>query len=174
MNPGQDKGMRSFMEEIGDDMRYSPDSEHIRRRKESLDSKSKRKTLILWILAILVFIAIIAIFFGDGNTPSSEELNTVKERLNQLENKLVTSIEEKEKRIAQLETRLERLQQSVEKLNRPVTSRTDKRRYHQVRRGDSLSRIAQRYGITVNELRRLNNLRRNQFIYPGQKLLVAP
>ncbi|MBW2345366.1 MAG: LysM peptidoglycan-binding domain-containing protein [Deltaproteobacteria bacterium] len=46
--------------------------------------------------------------------------------------------------------------------------------YHKVNAGESLYRIAQKYGITVDELLRLNNLNKNQAIYPGQKLLVAP
>jgi LysM repeat protein len=49
-----------------------------------------------------------------------------------------------------------------------------KGRYHQVSAGESLYRIAQKYGITVDELLRLNSLKKNQAIYPGQKLLVAP
>jgi LysM repeat protein len=32
--------------------------------------------------------------------------------------------------------------------------------------------IAQEYGLTVEELRQLNNLTKGQVIYPGQKLLV--
>jgi len=47
-------------------------------------------------------------------------------------------------------------------------------RYHEVRPGDNLSRIAQKYGTSVEELCRLNNMSPNQVIYPGQKLLVAP
>jgi LysM repeat protein len=47
-------------------------------------------------------------------------------------------------------------------------------RYHEVRPGDILSRIAQKYGTSVEELCRLNNMSPNQVIYPGQKLLVAP
>jgi LysM repeat protein len=49
-----------------------------------------------------------------------------------------------------------------------------KGRYHKVSAGESLYRIAQKYGIAVDELLRLNNLKKNQAIYPGQKLLVAP
>ena len=48
-----------------------------------------------------------------------------------------------------------------------------KRRYHQVRQGDTLYRIAKKYGISVDELRRLNNLTKSQEIYPGQKILVS-
>ena len=49
-----------------------------------------------------------------------------------------------------------------------------KERYHKVSAGESLYRVAQKYGITVDKLLRLNNLKKNEAIYPGQKLLVAP
>lgn len=42
---------------------------------------------------------------------------------------------------------------------------------HTVRRGESLGTIAQRYGTSVNELRRLNHLK-GTMIHPGQKLVV--
>ena len=44
--------------------------------------------------------------------------------------------------------------------------------YHEVSRGETLYRIGKKYGISVDELRRLNNLNQNQTIHPGQKLLV--
>ncbi|MEL6442973.1 MAG: LysM peptidoglycan-binding domain-containing protein [Bacteroidota bacterium] len=43
--------------------------------------------------------------------------------------------------------------------------------YHTVRRGDTLFRVAQRYGTTVAEIRRLNNLR-STTIAIGQRLRV--
>ena len=47
-----------------------------------------------------------------------------------------------------------------------------KKRYHTVRRGESLSTIAKKYpGVTVSSLRRANNLKGNM-IKPGQKLLL--
>lgn len=48
-----------------------------------------------------------------------------------------------------------------------------KTQYHLVARGDSLSLIASKYGLTVNELCKLNKLTPRQPIYPGQKLLVS-
>lgn len=50
----------------------------------------------------------------------------------------------------------------------------DKGRYHEVRPGETLYRIALQYGISVDELCRLNNVTPEQVIHPGQKLLVAP
>lgn len=43
--------------------------------------------------------------------------------------------------------------------------------YHKVRRGDSLSKIAQRYGMSLRQLKELNGLKRNTAIL-GQRLKV--
>lgn len=42
--------------------------------------------------------------------------------------------------------------------------------YHRVRRGDSLYRIAKRYGTSVGTLKRLNGLSSRSIIYPGKKI----
>ena len=41
-----------------------------------------------------------------------------------------------------------------------------------VRRGDTLSHIAMRYRTSVSKVRRWNGISRNEYIYPGQKLLI--
>src|SRR5690606_13094985 len=41
-----------------------------------------------------------------------------------------------------------------------------------VKRGDTLSHIAKRFGTTVNELVRLNNIKNPNLIFPGQKLKI--
>jgi membrane-bound lytic murein transglycosylase D len=45
---------------------------------------------------------------------------------------------------------------------------------HQVQRGDTLSQIARRYGVTLNALRRLNGLGNRSMIRPGQVLRLVP
>ena len=45
--------------------------------------------------------------------------------------------------------------------------------YHVVTRGETLYRIAMKYGLTVDALRNLNRMSPDQSIHPGQKLLVA-
>jgi anti-anti-sigma factor len=47
-------------------------------------------------------------------------------------------------------------------------------RFHTVAPGENLFRIALRYNLTVNELRRLNNLKPDQSLRVGQKLDVGP
>lgn len=51
---------------------------------------------------------------------------------------------------------------------------TDKMQYHEVHFGETLYQIGQKYGISVGELCRLNQIRPNQIIQPGHKLLVSP
>ena len=43
-------------------------------------------------------------------------------------------------------------------------------RYHNVRAGETLWGISRRYGLTIDELSRLNELAPGTVIYPGQKL----
>ena len=45
-------------------------------------------------------------------------------------------------------------------------------RQHRVRRGDTLSRIAARYGVRVAELVSLNGINRKHLIYAGQRLVL--
>ncbi len=44
---------------------------------------------------------------------------------------------------------------------------------HVVRRGETLTSVAHRYGLRVNDIAAWNDLRSRDLIYPGQKLIVA-
>ncbi len=50
---------------------------------------------------------------------------------------------------------------------------TDQKQYHTVQKGETLSKIGKKYKITVEELRKLNGLSRNQHVRTGQKLLIT-
>ena len=47
-----------------------------------------------------------------------------------------------------------------------------KTRYHRVRNGDTLSYLARRYGTTVSELKRTNQLISTRFIHVGQIIVI--
>jgi LysM repeat protein len=47
-------------------------------------------------------------------------------------------------------------------------------RIHEVEPGETLWNIAQRYGMSVDEIVRLNRLNPSETIYPGQKIRVSP
>jgi len=46
--------------------------------------------------------------------------------------------------------------------------------YHEVKTKETLYQISRRYGLSVDDLRKLNRLTPETVIHPGQKLIVAP
>jgi LysM repeat protein len=122
-------------------------------------------------MGFLFIVTVFSLLFGCGDKESKEDLSSIKSKLDRVERR-ITQLEGTGQKIARLETQIIKLEQTVAKLESSVTLSTDKRRHHVVRRGDSLSKIANRYGITVGELCRLNEITPNTVIRPGQKLLV--
>jgi LysM repeat protein len=109
--------------------------------------------------------------------------------LEKLEQGLRTSIAKADAHVRSLAEQLDKVAQEVKKLEdrpAPVAAESEspppvqatkppesEARYHVVRSGDSLYSIGRKYGISVEELRRLNNIPTKQAIYPGQKLMIA-
>ena len=58
-------------------------------------------------------------------------------------------------------------------LNKLDPSRSKITRYHEVRRGDTLSEIADKYGLRIQELCRLNEITPSTIIRPGDMLLIS-
>ena len=50
---------------------------------------------------------------------------------------------------------------------------TQNKQYHTVASGETLYSICRRYGVTIIEIRQLNDLGRGNMIYPGQRLLIS-
>jgi murein DD-endopeptidase MepM/ murein hydrolase activator NlpD len=44
--------------------------------------------------------------------------------------------------------------------------------FHTIKKGDFMFKIAKRYGLTVNELCKINGVKRNKILYPGRKLRI--
>lgn len=54
-----------------------------------------------------------------------------------------------------------------------ANSKSTKAKSHTVKSGESLERIARKYGVTVNELKKANNIKKNDDkIHPGDKLKI--
>ncbi|MCX7917755.1 MAG: LysM peptidoglycan-binding domain-containing protein [bacterium] len=49
--------------------------------------------------------------------------------------------------------------------------KSDKGKYYIVQKGDHLSKIAEKFNTSINEIKKLNNLKTDT-VYPGQKLLI--
>lgn len=148
----------------------------------------------------LISVLMVSAFFltvaGCGQQPSQDLLNQMNTRLEQLEQR-VTQLEAKdaefselvndgkassiklEEAIAALTQQVEKIASrpsapSVQKSAQPLAAPAPGRTHHTVARGETLYSIAKRYGLSVDELCRLNNLRQEQPIRAGQKLAVSP
>ena len=184
----QDEGMDEIMEGMDDDLNYRAKGGDIRRTKISLELKRKRRIRILWGAVILILVVVAAIFFRGRNNHFAEDLEAINVRIDSLEKRLPRlDLEDMNNKTARLEGQVKELNKSVARLNQTIDARPKtlpaikkkaasqaERRYHKVRTGETISRIALKYAISVDKLLRYNNLTKNQAIYPGQKLWVAP
>ncbi len=87
---------------------------------------------------------------------------------------LLHQVEALTKKVEALEKRGQ--QPGVESKTRPAPPKpavTSQKKYHTVQRGETLLKIGKKYGIAVEELRKLNNLSKGRSIKIGQKLLLS-
>jgi LysM repeat protein len=91
-------------------------------------------------------------------TPLREQVDKLNQKMSQLESRLASAPEGADA--------------SPTAAKRPVFQ--SEGRFYEVRRGDTLFRIANNHGLTVDELRSYNELEGSNMIYPGQRLLVVP
>ena len=140
---------------------------------------------------------------SEGDLKSvTDSLDRIEKRLGKLEeieaktNEFDTQIKELRNSISELqhfktsfESNLEALSQKVEqnlaKMTTPISKQKTSKailpessakggQYHIVKKGETLYRISQKYGLKVDELRRINNLKSGEEIYPEQRLKVTP
>jgi LysM repeat protein len=144
------------------------------------------------ILGLVVLVAVV--FQRSSNIDSANKIKSLETRIKRLEERLY--------RLDWIEANLEEIKEQNKQFNsfkdtfkkpitppksttteKPVTppksstAQTAEKQteavYHEVLAGETLYRISLRYGITVDELQRLNNLP-DATIYPKQKLLIRP
>jgi LysM repeat protein len=87
---------------------------------------------------------------------------------------IVNELQALSSKVSELEKRMAPSQTSKKvATDSPKQSKAVKKRYHEVKKGETLYRISKQYGMTVDELCKLNKLSPNQPIEVGQKLLVS-
>lgn len=147
--------------------------------------------LMLLVSAFLVLVT------GCSQQSSQEAVNQINGRLEQLEQK-VAKLEEQNTRINEwmsntqssfisVDEKLAALGRQIEQVasrssasaagksvQPPAAASPGKKQYHTVSSGETLYSIARKYGISVDDVRRLNNLSQNQPIQAGQKLVIVP
>ena len=177
-------------ESSSDDMPYTPK----RRRIESGSSKSLRILMVI----LLVLIIGGGILYFLGKRPTGSDATLLQSKMTALEQRIAGL----EKQIAELHEkistsspdpallqRVDALSHKVEALDRqkkptaepkakpPTPSKptaSAEKKYHMVLRGETLYGISKKYGMSVGELQKLNNLPKDPSLRTGQKLLVSP
>lgn len=189
--------MEDVSEELDDDVRGDRPK---RRFRGASGLDPQKKSLILGAAGAVLLIILLVVFFGGGGDKNAvKQLNALTSRLDGLEKRLV-QVEGTGQKISSMESQIKGLQGSVtrlEGLSRTMKEQMEKaavaappkpqvsapapqkkpsaseKRLHEVRRGETLFSIAKKYGMTTDELRRLNHLSKNSGIQPGQKLIVG-
>jgi hypothetical protein len=164
------------------DLSHISIKEDCRRIKTLLGFKLLGQALGFWGVMAFFLVVVSPFLLGCGNGESKEELSFINTRLDQIEKRLnglgeveerLAQLEGTEQKIAHLGSQIEKLERSISEMNKLIASNTKEEQYHEVRQGDSLFKIAQKHGITVEELCLLNKITSKTVIRPGQKLIVA-
>ena len=168
---------KQIQENQGDSRKKKTSSSY----KALFDIISLRPSIVL---VVLFLSATVFAFGGCGGETPREDLDLINGRLEQLENKIAQleaqSTETKEylttlgSDTKALEEKIDNFTKEVEKAPLPKqTVSQEEKQYHKVVRGDTLYSISRKHGLAVEEICRLNNLKQNQSIQPGQKLMVT-
>jgi LysM repeat protein len=153
----------------------------------------KNDKSLRYIIGLLVLTILLVAVFGVQQCSLSQQVNEMTSNLTNLELRIgglekqqadlqgktansviVSEVETLASKVNELEKRMTPSQADKKATTESAKqSKAIKKRYHEVKKGETLYRIAKQYGITVDELRRLNKLPPNQPIEIGQKLLVS-
>jgi LysM repeat protein len=144
---------------------------------------AEKRNLILLGAGALIVVLIVLFFRVSGKDKSNEILVQMEQKLAVIEQKIAT-LEKQQEDLASgpvknLAEKVEMLEKRVTEKPKPPASPKAQaappaKRYHEVKKGETLTRIAKRYGLSVGELRRMNKLPPKTTVAAGQKLIVSP
>jgi LysM repeat protein len=167
------------------------------RRKTRNAHRPKRPYLVYFVLVVLIVLVVYLLLRGGEETPK-QNLDTLWDKLAQIEKRLAEfenqgeefrqSLSELNQAGNTLSQRIDGLGDKLGQMDKEIasskaattaksssstkTAPEPKTQSYEIVKGDTLYGIAKKYGITLNELRRLNGFSRKQAIYPGQKIMV--
>ena len=168
-----EKELVELKEDRSESVKRNRKKQNMRQSPSQVKLNPEARYLVYSAIGVFALVVVLVLFSGGKREMSVGDYHSIKAKLGDLE-KSVIKFEGTDQKIAHLESQVKMLERSLSRLTRPVTSSTKKRTYHEVRRGETLSRIAQRYGISVEQLCRLNKITPKTVIRPGQRILVSP
>ena len=171
----KDKTVQEFMNEIVDDLGYTPKKTRPALQKQMTEFRWANKSVIFAGAGILLVILIIVYFSAMGGKLSREDLAPLQGQLEELKERVI-ALEGMERRLSLLEKQTEKSIQTTAQSVRTVESRkvnnAGGKLYHTVKKGDTLSGIGKKYGVSAQKLCQLNGITSKQTLRLGQKLLV--
>lgn len=145
---------------------------------------AEKRNLILIGAGVLIVVLIFFFFRVSGKDKSTETLAQREQKLAAIEQKIAVLEKQKEDLLASgpvksLAEKVEMLEKRpTEKPQSPASPKAQAappaKRYHKVKKGETLTGIAKRYGLSVKELRRMNKLSPKTTLAVNQKLIVSP
>ena len=107
---------------------------------------------------------------------NEKELNLIMERVDRFEGTVTTQIDQIIKELGKLHRKTGSAQPPKAKAAQPAAKSTTgkKTKVHEVSTGDTVYSISRRYGLTVDQLRKYNNINQETAIRHGQKLKLSP
>ncbi len=153
------------------------------RPNQALASKSWRDGRNLILIAAGVLIVVLVFLFSgiSGKDQSAEVLVQMEKNLAEMEKKIAT-IEKKQedirvpvKNLAEKVALLEKRQEQKTKPAMAAESRAAApvKRFHKVKKGETLTGIAKKYRLPIEELRKMNRLSSRAALVPGQTLVIG-
>jgi LysM repeat protein len=106
---------------------------------------------------------------------NEKELNLIMARVDRFEGTVTTQIDQIIKELGKLHQKTGSAPAPKAGAPPPVAKSTRKKKtkVHEVSAGETLYAISRRYGLTVDQLRTYNNIRKDAAIRPGQKLKLS-
>jgi LysM repeat protein/Tfp pilus assembly protein PilZ len=172
-----------FEVDYSDEEGYSVQSKN---KKNGFAGKPPGKRVFSFLagaLAVVVIFLIAGFFLRTSNVDSVIKLRSLENRVKQLENRSsridwieakLDQVEEKNKQFTTFMDTFRKLETPPKISAAQTSEKPTKAVYHEVVAGETIYGISRRYGLTVDELRRLNKLEPEATIYPAQRLLVRP
>lgn len=114
---------------------------------------------------------------GLRQTPDqTQNIRQFENKLQKVESALGLRVDKLSAEVAQIQQLTAGIKSAVPATEIPQkkTLPETQKRLHQVRAGETLYSISRQYGLTVNDLLRLNGLSSNAVIHPGQEIVVGP
>jgi len=142
------------------------------------------KLLIIAAVVFLIFLTLFVVVFSQSqNLADKKQVLAVEKRLDQIETEFISLKTYIASKLDQAIQEMERDTNTIA-IQKPPSAKTPlplqeeqkdiKSKIHKIRSGDSLYKISQQYGLSIQQLRDYNKLEPNATIFPGQELKLTP